>query len=131
MEAFGRRLKAAREARGVSLRDIAASTKISIASLEALERNDCTKLPGGLFGRAFIRAYALQVGLDPEATVKEFNSELGRTEREEKRTVQVDITPDDRAFLERQRRAARWLKIAGVVLVVVIAAVVTWKTKPL
>src|SRR6476661_5486303 len=69
---FGGRLRDARERRGVSLRQIANATKISVAVLEALERNDITKLPGGIFGRAFVRSYAIEVGLDPEATIQEF-----------------------------------------------------------
>lgn len=69
---FGERLRAARERRGVSLRQIANATKISVAVLDALERNDISKLPGGIFGRAFVRSYASEVGLDPEATIQDF-----------------------------------------------------------
>ncbi len=69
---FGGRLRDARERRGVSLRQIANATKISVAVLDALERNDISKLPGGIFGRAFVRSYAIEVGLDPEATIHEF-----------------------------------------------------------
>src|SRR5215212_7865976 len=72
MDDFGGKLRLARERRGISLRQIAASTKISAASLEALERNDVSKLPGGIFSRAFVRSYAVEVGLDPDETVKEF-----------------------------------------------------------
>jgi cytoskeletal protein RodZ len=61
----------------VSLRDIATHTKFSIAALEALERNDPSRLPGGIFARAFVRSYAAEVGLDPEATVREFVERLG------------------------------------------------------
>jgi cytoskeletal protein RodZ len=45
-------------------------------SLEALERSDLTRLPGGIFTRAFIRAYAQEVGLDPDRTIQEFLAEL-------------------------------------------------------
>src|SRR5213083_1046789 len=69
---FGGALREARERRGVSLRQIANATKISVAALEALERNDISRLPGGIFSRAFVRSYAIEVGLDPEETVKEF-----------------------------------------------------------
>src|SRR5258708_22373891 len=69
---FGGRLRDARERRGVSLRQIANATKISVAVLDALERNDISKLPGGIFGRAFVRSYAIEVGLDPEATIQDF-----------------------------------------------------------
>ena len=40
--------------------------------LDALERNDIARLPGGIFGRAFVRSYAIEVGLDPEATIQDF-----------------------------------------------------------
>jgi cytoskeletal protein RodZ len=72
MTDFGARLRQAREQHGVSLRDIADRTKFSIAALQALERNDPSRLPGGIFARAFVRSYAAEVGLDPEAAVREF-----------------------------------------------------------
>ena len=56
----------------MTLRQIANATKISIGALEALERNDLSRLPGGIFSRAFVRSYALEVGLDPEQTIQEF-----------------------------------------------------------
>lgn len=68
----GARLREAREARNMELRDIAATTKISIGALEALEQNDFDPLPGGIFTRAFVRAYASEVGLDPEQTTRDF-----------------------------------------------------------
>src|SRR5438132_2101777 len=69
---FGTKLRAARERRGMSLRQIANATKISVSALEALERNDISRLPGGIFSRAFVRSYAVEVGLDPEATIQDF-----------------------------------------------------------
>ena len=69
---FGPRMKRMREDRGVALRDIAERTKISVSALEALERNDISRLPGGIFSRGFVRAYAEQIGADPEAAVREF-----------------------------------------------------------
>ena len=69
---FGDKLREARERRGLSLRQIANATKISMMTLEALERNDMKRLPGGIFTRAFVRSYALEVGLDPEQAIEEF-----------------------------------------------------------
>ena len=63
---LGGRLRMARHRRGKSLRDIAAVTKIPTAWLEAIERNDFDRLPGGIFRRAYIRAFAAEVGVDPE-----------------------------------------------------------------
>src|SRR5881394_1745196 len=73
---FGARMRHAREQRGVSLRQIADTTKISVSQLEALERNDISKLPGGIFSRAFVRSYAAEVGVDPEQTVRDFLSQF-------------------------------------------------------
>jgi cytoskeleton protein RodZ len=69
---IGAYLREARERGGITLRDVAAATKISVSSLEALERNDIGRLPGGIFVRAFVRAYARHVGLDPEDAVRRF-----------------------------------------------------------
>jgi len=69
---FGRKLREARERRGISLRQIAAATKISVGVLEALEHEDIARLPGGIFTRSFVRSYAIHVGLDPETIVQEF-----------------------------------------------------------
>jgi hypothetical protein len=69
---LGKKLREARERRGVSLRQIADRTKIAVSVLEGLERNDISRLPGGIFGRAFVRSFATEIGLDPEATIQEF-----------------------------------------------------------
>jgi len=69
---FGASLREARERKGISLRQIAEATKISVAALDNLERNDFSKLPGGIFSRAFVRSYAIEVGLDPDQTVHEY-----------------------------------------------------------
>ncbi|MEX2270884.1 MAG: helix-turn-helix domain-containing protein [Vicinamibacterales bacterium] len=76
---FGGTLRSARERKGVSLRHIANATKISMSALEALERNDFDRLPGGIFSRSFVRAYADEVGLDPDQTVADFLKEAGQT----------------------------------------------------
>ena len=62
----------------ITLRQIADHTKISIASLEALERSDASRLPGGIFARSFVRSYAAEVGLDPDATVRGLPRSLQR-----------------------------------------------------
>ena len=123
METFGSKLRQAREARGISLREVAASTKISITALEGLERNDFMRIPGGIFRRAFIRAYALQVGLDPETTVKEFLVEIERVERDAAKVTRApEVSAEDREFVEQQQRAAFALKIGlGVVLIIAIS----------
>ena len=58
--------------RGVSLEEISSATKISLRILEAIEREDFAKLPGGIFSRSFIRSYARYLGLDEDRVVAEF-----------------------------------------------------------
>ena len=65
-----------RERRGLSLAAVAAATKISVATLQAMERGDFARLPGGVFTRGFLRAYAREVGLDPEETVQHYLSQF-------------------------------------------------------
>ncbi len=72
MPAFGENLRREREMRGVSLEEISSATKISMRFLEAIEREDFSKLPGGIFSRSFIRSYARYLGLDEERVVTEF-----------------------------------------------------------
>ena len=66
MASFGEKLRHEREMRGVSLREIADGTKISVRFLQALEEGRLDVLPGGLFPRAFVRQYANFLGLDAE-----------------------------------------------------------------
>jgi cytoskeleton protein RodZ len=72
MGSFGENLRREREMRGVTLREIAESTKISVRFLDALESEEFSKLPGGIFTRSFIRSYAGYLGLDPEQVLAEF-----------------------------------------------------------
>ena len=72
----GSRLRAAREAKQLSVREIADTTKIPVGLLEALEENDVARMPGGIYSRGFVRSYAAAVGLDPEKTTLEFVAQL-------------------------------------------------------
>jgi len=69
---FGRRLRDQRERSGITLGAIADATKIKRSLLEELERGDLSMWPGGIFRRAFMRAYATAIGLPPESVVEEF-----------------------------------------------------------
>ena len=113
---FGARMRRAREAQGVSLRQIAETTKLSVRALEALERNDISLLPGGIFSRAFVRAYASEVGIDPEQTVREFIAQFPH----DSVTIGSPHVPPD---LDTDRDGRRRLfGIVAMVLVVVVLA---------
>jgi cytoskeletal protein RodZ len=71
-DTFVIRLRRHRQRHRLSLEEIAAEIKVKPELLEALERNDVSEWPRGLYARAWIRAYASMVGLDPTDTVDEF-----------------------------------------------------------
>src|SRR5262245_28681178 len=119
---FGSKLREARERKGVSLREIANATKISVRALEALERNDISHLPGGIFSRSFVRAYAAETGLDPDTTVDDFVRQFPHDSviAGHAASVRIDETED-----ESNRRTARVaVRLIGVTIPV--AAVVLY-----
>jgi hypothetical protein len=71
-EMFVTRLRRHRTRSRVSIEEIASNLRIRPDLIEALEKNDLTGWPRGLYARAWIRAYALAVDLDPVDTVEEF-----------------------------------------------------------
>src|SRR5258708_1888772 len=83
MGGFGERMQREREMRSISLEEIAESTKIGCRMLRALEEEDFDKLPGGIFNKGFVRAYAKFLGIDEEQAVVDFQA----------------------AFLEKQQKA--------------------------
>lgn len=89
---FGSRLRLERERRRVTLASIAADTKISLALLQGLERDDVSRWPSGIFRRSFIRAYAQAVGLDADAVAQEFLEQF-RDPSEPPRPVSADSAP--------------------------------------
>ena len=76
---LGERLKRQRERRGVTLQQISHSTKVPAWVFAALEAGDCSRWPAGLYARAYMRAYADAIGLNPDETVEEFVAAFGAT----------------------------------------------------
>jgi len=73
---IGEQLRLAREQLGIPLRQISDQTRISIHYLEAIEGNDYKRLPGGVFNRSFIKAYAKCVGYDEKAAIEGYTRYL-------------------------------------------------------
>jgi cytoskeleton protein RodZ len=82
---FGEQLRLAREARGITLREISEQTRISTRYLEAIEADDYKRLPGGIFNKSFIKAYAKYIGFDEKEALEAYT----RTAREQ------GTSPDD------------------------------------
>jgi cytoskeletal protein RodZ len=74
---FGERLKRERENRRISLEDVSLSTKIGTRLLQALEEEKFDQLPGGIFNKGFVRAYARHLGLDENQAVADYLQAVG------------------------------------------------------
>ncbi|HEX2923808.1 MAG TPA: RodZ domain-containing protein, partial [Chloroflexota bacterium] len=77
MGKIGEALRTAREARQVSLGRAEKDTRIRLDYLEALEEGHYHNLPAPVYARAYLRSYALYLGLDPAALIAQFNAECG------------------------------------------------------
>ncbi len=121
MNTLGQELKREREARGISLQDIARITKINLTYLTALEEDRLDILPGSFFIKGTIRAYAKCIGLDENQAINLYlqagqqPSPVARTPKKKRTT---DITP------------ARWKKLLLIVLLPLLVAAVLVLTKP-
>jgi cytoskeletal protein RodZ len=76
---FGERLKKEREKRGMTLEDVSGATKISVRNLRALEQEKFDQMPGGIFNRGFVRAFAKHLGLDDEQVVADYMEAAGES----------------------------------------------------
>ena len=92
MPSFGETLKRERELRQISLREISEATKINLRYLEALERDDFRHLPGGVFNKGFVRAFAQFIGIDADAMVTAYLDEE-RSQDPTASTAVVDPAP--------------------------------------
>ncbi len=88
-EMFVTRLRRQRQRYQVSLEQIASETRVKQELLEALERNDLSGWPRGLYARTWIRAYASAVGMDPVQTVNEFCRLFPHGDRRTGATIQA------------------------------------------
>ncbi|HEX9764724.1 MAG TPA: RodZ domain-containing protein [Candidatus Acidoferrales bacterium] len=77
MASFGENLRRERELRGITLNELANSTKVGVRHLEALERNQFHRLPGGIFNRGFVRAVARYMKLDEAFWISEYARAAG------------------------------------------------------
>jgi transcriptional regulator with XRE-family HTH domain len=137
---FGDELRREREVRGIELREVAEATKVNLRFLEALERNDFALLPGGLFTRGFIRAYATHIGADPDKLVNAYLFQVSGPETSARpyRPRGGDRTPPAAGDAPSPPRKARrgWRWFAGAVFLASVPAVLlflrpaTWTPAP-
>jgi cytoskeleton protein RodZ len=112
LPSFGEKLKLEREKRKISLDQIASSTKIGTRMLQALEEDKFGQLPGGIFNKGFVRAYARVVGLDEDQAVADYLQASGdapapRPEMAIREGAARDAASRDAAAREEGNRISR------------------------
>jgi cytoskeleton protein RodZ len=119
---FGDKLKREREMRAITLEEISDATKIGTRSLKALEDEQFDQLPGGIFNKGFVRAYAKFLGIDEEQAVADYVSATGDTGNT---TVMQMAAFNEQVEAQRAAKAAAESGIgAGAMLASVIALIV-------
>ena len=111
---FGERLKRERELREVSLGEVAKGTRIAERFLEALENEQWEKLPGGVFGRGFVRSIARYLGLSEENLLSEYDLARGES-----------ATPPAQKPEQRIPSPPKWMPaVAALVLIALLAVLI-------
>jgi cytoskeleton protein RodZ len=128
MGQFGEELRRERESRGIALEAITDTTKISSRHLNALERDQFDRLPGGVFNRGIVRGYARVVGLDEETWVDRFMSAYQASgmvipDDADWSTFAENVVKQRTIDSARQTLRLRW---AGVFLLLVLIAGLGW-----
>ena len=119
MGAFGDRLRREREMRGITLEEITESTKISRRHLDALEGEHFDQLPGGVFNKGFVRAYARFLGIDEDQAVADYSAASNeQPEPEDKFPLEIHEEPK-RALNPRRSHLPLVFAIAALVGVLV------------
>ena len=109
---IGGRLRHARESRGLTIDAVSKCTRVQPRILSAIEQNDTVSLPPRPYGRGFVRAYASEVGLDPDSTVRDYFMQFAAPDEHV-----ADAHPRATAALPRRDDVQRrWLWPLGAVL---------------
>ncbi len=74
---LGEKLRQAREARGISISEVAENTRISGLYLQSIENDDYRTLPGGIFNKGFVKSYAKYVGIDEQEALQDYSNLIG------------------------------------------------------
>jgi len=121
-ESIGEKLRLARETRGVALRDISEQTRISMRFLEAIESDDYRRLPGGIFNRSFIRAYAKFIGYDEQEAMDEY----ARTMRERGELDDSDKSHRSLVYTDESHSRSPLTTLLLALIILVVLSLCVW-----
>ena len=117
---LGEKLRQAREARDISISEVAEQTRISPLYIESIENDDYRPLPGGIFNKGFVKSYAKVVGVDENEALADYLKIITQQEGvqdDEPKTYRPEVLTDDR------RSSSTLLTI---IFAIVILGLMTW-----
>lgn len=117
---LGEKLRQAREARGISVTEVAEQTRISRLYLEAIENDDYRPLPGGIFNKGFVKSYARHVGIDEAEALQDYTRIIAEQEGvqgDEPKTYRPEVLTDDNSSSST---------LLTIIFAVVILGLMTW-----
>ncbi len=122
MTPVGEQLRAAREAKGIALEDIASQTRIPRRHLESIENSDWSRMPAQTYSIGFAKSYATVVGLDRVAIGEQLRAEMGGS-RPAAATAEV-FEPSDPA-----RTMPKWLVFGAIAAILALVLVMSWLSR--
>ena len=123
-ETLGEKLRAAREARGISISEVAEQTRIAPMYIECIENDNYKPLPGGIFNKGFVKSYARFIGLDEQEALHDYSRLIAQTEAStpaitETRSYRPEVLTDDRA----SQSSISTIIFAGIILALMTGAI--------
>jgi cytoskeletal protein RodZ len=129
-ETLGRHLKREREIRQLSLEEVAQITRIPLRQLQRLEVDDHGALPGDVFIKGFVRAYAKAVGLDVEGTLERYEADREHRRHGRPLDEERDATPALTGLSGPERGGRFGIAIALVVLLILFTLALSIVLRP-
>lgn len=122
-DSLGEKLRAAREARGVSISEVAEQTRIAPMYIECIENDNYKPLPGGIFNKGFVKSYARFIGLDEHEALQDYSRLISQSDGgphvEEIRSYRPEVLTDDRA----SQSSLSTILFAGIILAFMTGAI--------
>jgi cytoskeletal protein RodZ len=119
MDSVGEKLKRERELRGISLKEIADTTKINIRYLRALEEDKFDMLPGKFFIKSIIKTYADYIGLEQETILDHFHHTIQTKKQEKSEPIEKKVAPS-----EVPRKFKTLLRIASYSIIFIVVFII-------
>ena len=123
MESIGEFFKQVREAKGLTIDDVASKTRIRNDFVQALEEGNFAKLPDQVFARGFVRSYARSLGLDEDDAIQRFTQSSGPyyDKQGERERLKVRQAEEDRKRKANRKAVAIAIGIAILTLIFLLS----------